>query len=176
MSNTVLRYPPVVRALHWLLALLLVAVFALGLWLGSLGLFDARQATAGLWHKSLGLLAALLMLARGLHWRWHRPALPPLGKPWEQRLATLVRGLLYAGVLLAALSGYLLATGSGRPLDWFGVLGLPPLVRLDSAMLAQVKSLHGFVVWTLAVLVGLHLLGAVKHQWLDRQPILKRML
>ena len=56
------RYDLATRLLHWLIALLLVAVFALGLWLASLGLFDSRQASLGMWHKSLGALIAVLML------------------------------------------------------------------------------------------------------------------
>lgn len=169
------RYDLLTRLLHWLLAVLLVAVFGLGLWLAGLGLFDGRQAAVGLWHKSLGGLAGVLMLLR-LVWRWRQPALPTVGSLAEQSLARFVQALLYMLVLLAAVSGYLLATGSGRALEWFGVLPVPVLWLLDSAALEQVKNLHVASVWALAGLTLLHLLAVLKHQLLDRHAVLRRML
>lgn len=177
MHNTLLhpRYDLFTRLLHWLLAVLLVVVFGLGLWLDGLGLFDSRQALASLWHTSLGVLAGLLMLLR-LFWRWRQPAAPAIGSRLEQHLARLVQGGLYGLVLLAVCSGYLLATGSGRVLEWFGVVSVPALLSLDAAALANIRDLHGISVWLLAALSGLHLLAVLKHQLLDRQPLWKRML
>lgn len=162
------------RLLHWLIAVLLVAVFALGLWLASLGLFDSRQAGVGLWHKSLGVLVGVLMLLR-LFWRWRQPALPAIGSWLEQRLARLVQGGLYVLVVLAACSGYLLATGSGRALEWFGVLHVPALFALGSGTLDLVRQVHEAAAWLLVALTVLHVLAVFKHQLLDRDPLLQRM-
>lgn len=175
MNNPYPRHPLPARILHWLIALLLAMAFALGLWLTSLGLFDSRQASVGMWHKSLGVLTGLLMLLR-LLWFWRRPALPGAGSRLERQLARLVQVLLYVLVLIAAGSGYLLATGSGRALEWFGVLHVPALLSLGSGMLDLVREVHGVSVWILAGLVGLHVLAVIKHQLLDREPVLKRML
>lgn len=169
------RYNLLTRVLHWLLALLLVACFVLGLWLSSLGLFDSRQVAVALWHKSLGVLTGLLMLVRLLA-SWRKPALQPLGSRLEQRLARWLQFSLYGLTLIAVVAGYLLATGSGRELDWLGLVQLPALVGLEQSTLEQLRNLHGLVVWLLAALVGLHVAAVIKHQWLDRQPILRRML
>ena len=169
------RHDFLTRLLHWLIAVLLVAVFALGLWLADLGLFDSRQAGVGLWHKSLGALVGVLMLLR-LLWRWRQPALPAIGSRLEQRLARLVQGGLYVLVVLAACSGYLLATGSGRALEWFGVLHVPSLFSLGSGMLDQVKQVHEAAAWLLVALTVLHVLAVCKHQLLDGDPVLRRML
>lgn len=174
-STAPLRYDLMTRVLHWLLALLLVASFALGLWLASLGLFDSRQALVGMWHKSLGLLAGLLMLLRLLA-SWRKTAPKPLGTVLEQRLARWLQRSLYGLTLIAVVAGYLLATGSGRALDWLGLVQLPALISLEPNSLEQLRNLHGLVVWLLAILVGLHVAAVIKHQWLDRLPILRRML
>ena len=168
------RYDVVTRLLHWLIAVLLVAVVALGLWLSGLGLFDSRQASVGLWHKSLGLLVVVLMLLR-LLWRWRRPALVAVGSRLEQGGARLVQGLMYVLVFVAGVSGYLLATGSGRALEWFGVLHVPSLFALGSGMLDQVKQVHEAAAWLLVALTVLHVLAVFKHQLLDRDPLLQRM-
>ncbi len=169
------RHDLTTRLLHWLLAVLLVAVFALGVWLAGMGLFDSRQAGVGLWHKSLGLLTGVLMLLR-LCLSVRRRALPPPGSRLEQGLARLVQASLYGLVLLAAVSGYLLATGSGRALEWFGRVQLPSLISLEPGVLEQLRNVHGVSVWLLAALVGLHVAAVIKHQWLDRLPLLRRML
>lgn len=169
------RYDLATRLLHWLIALLLVAVFALGLWLASLGLFDSRQAAAGMWHKSLGALTGILMLLR-LLWRWRKPRLPAVGSLLEQLLARLVQSGLYLLVFLAIGSGYLLATGSGRALEWFGVLKIPALLALDAGVLDQVRQIHEVAAWLLVVLTVLHVLAAFKHQLLGPEPVLRRML
>lgn len=169
------RYDVVTRLLHWLIAVLLVAVFALGLWLSGLGLFDSRQASVGLWHKSLGLLVVVLMLLR-LLWRWRRPALVAVGSRLEQGGARLVQGLMYVLVCVAGGSGYLLATGSGRVLEWFGVLAIPSFVALGQGALERVHEVHITSVWLLAGLTGLHVLAVFKHQWVQRDSVLRRML
>lgn len=169
------RYDFFTRLLHWLIAVLLAVVFALGLWLAGLGLFDSRLAGVGLWHRSLGTLVGVLMLLR-LLWRWRQSALPAIGSPLEQRLAQLVQGGLYMLVVLAACSGYLLATGSGRALEWFGVLHVPPLLSLGSGTLDVVRQVHEAAAWLLVALTSLHVLAVFKHQLLDREPVLRRML
>ena len=169
------RHDFLTRLLHWLIALLLGVTFGLGLWLASLGLFDSRQAGVGLWHKSLGALVAVLMLLR-LLWRWRLSALPAIGSRLEQRLAQLVQGLMYVLVFVAGSSGYLLATGSGRALEWFGLLHVPSLFALGSGMLDQVKQVHEAAAWLLVALTVLHVLAVFKHQLLDGDPVLRRML
>lgn len=175
MSNPPSRHPLSVRILHWLLALLLAAVFCLGLWLASLGMFDSRLAGVALWHKSLGALTGMLMVLR-LAWFWRQLPLPGMGSRLEQLLARLVQALLYGLVFVAAGSGYLLATGSGRVLEWFGVLQVPALLALDSGELDLVREVHVTTAWTLAALTALHVLAVIKHQLLNPEPVLKRML
>lgn len=173
--QTEARYALSVRLMHWLLAILLVSAFGLGVWLDSLSMFDSQQALAGLWHKSLGLLVGILMIVRWLVWL-SQPPLPPVGSLLEQRLAKRVQALLYLLVVAAAVSGYLLATGSGRPLEWFGLVQIPAVVVLDSSALESIREVHGVTVWALAGLTGLHVLAVLKHQIAGRVVVLKRML
>lgn len=168
-------YDALTRLLHWLVALLLIIAFGLGWWLSGLGLFDSRQTEVSMWHKSLGLLVVTLTVLR-MAWRWRQQPLPGVGSKLEQALARVVRAGLYVLVLLAAISGYLLATGSGRELDWFGVLLIPPLVELEQATLGRINDVHAVSVWLLAAVVAVHVLAVIKHQLFDRQAVLRRML
>lgn len=176
--QTEARYALSVRLMHWLLAILLVSAFGLGVWLDSLSMFDSQQALAGFWHKSLGLLVGILMIVRWLVWLRQPPLppLPPVGSLLEQRLAKRVQALLYLLVVVAAVSGYLLATGSGRPLNWFGLVQIPAVVVLDSGALESIREVHGVTVWALAGLTGLHVLAVLKHQIAGPVAVLKRML
>lgn len=169
------RYGAATRLLHWLLAALLLVLLGLGWWQSGMSLFDSRLASVSVWHKSLGVLAGLLTVVR-LLWRWREPALPAVGSLHEQRLARVVRVGLYGLVLLAATSGYVLATGSGRSLELLGGLSLPAQGAMDAALLEQVKAVHQFSVWVLAALVGLHVLAVIKHQYDGRGAVLRRML
>lgn len=169
------RYGAVFRLLHWLVAGLLLVLLGLGWWQSGMSLFDRRLASVSMWHKSLGVLVFLLTVLR-LLWCCRQQTLPAIGSKLERQLARVVRAGLYGLVLLAAVSGYVLATGSGRTLELFGLVSLPAVWVWDAAMLDQIRTVHMLSVWTLAALIGLHVLAVIKHQFDGGEPVLRRML
>ncbi len=73
------------------------------------------------------------------------------------------------------LVGWAYSSAAGYPVVWFGVLPLPDFVSPDKALAEQIKPWHGRLAYALAALVVLHVAGAAKHQWIDRDDLLSRM-
>ena len=103
---------------------------------------------------------------------------PPADAPmpaWQARAAHLTHGLLYVLFFAVPLAGWAYSSASGYPIVWFGVLQLPDLVGKDKALADTFKELHELLAYGLAALVVLHVAGALKHQFIDRDGLLARM-
>jgi len=162
--------------LHWLIALLIFAAFPLGLYMTGLQL-SPRKLQLYSYHKWIGV-GVLLLAGLRLAWRaGHRP--PPLvaGMPrWQEIAAHATHHLLYLLLLLIPISGWLMSSALGVPVVWFGVLPLPDLVGKDKELGEVLKLVHKTLNYGLLLLVLAHVAGAVKHQWVDRDGTLARML
>jgi len=178
-------YSRVAIALHWIIAALIV-----GNVIGALT-FDAllesadpadKQLGYGLiqLHKSVGLTVLILSLVR-LTWRLLHgfPRLPEHMAGWEIVLARGTHVFFYAAMIGVPLLGWALVSASPAnfPIDYFGLFEWPQLPLADSAALADgLSEAHEtFAFATVAVLL-LHVAGALKHHFLDRDDVLARML
>ena len=169
------RYDSVAITFHWLLALALVGAFSVGLYMTGLPLSPARLKLYN-WHKWAGVTILALSALR-LAWRLsHRPPAELPAPAWQQRVARLTHGALYALFLAVPLSGWAYSSAAGFPVVLFGVLPLPDFVAADRALAESIKPLHGALAWALAALVVLHVAAALKHQFVDRDGLLLRML
>lgn len=168
------------KLLHWLVAAVAIGLLGLGfamVWLvGDL----AAQFRLYQLHKSLGVLALALVLAR-LAWRALNPVVPafPAAMPaWERTAARLTHRALYALLLLLPLTGWAMASASplGIPTVVFGLFTLPspvaPSARLEDAL----RLVHGLLALALALLLLLHVGGALRHHFVSRDDVLRRML
>jgi cytochrome b561 len=180
------RYTRVAITLHWLVAILMLGNIAL-VWLVDF-MPEERIRLLIDTHKSIGITVLGLVLLRIL-WRiGHRPPAWPHGalKPVESRVSHAVHGLLYLLMLALPLSGWMHDSAwkdaATHPMSLFGqvpwprigwIMGLAPEAkeRLHSLF----GEAHEAFAWCLYVLFALHLAGALKHQWLDKQPTLQRM-
>jgi len=169
------RYDRVAQALHWLMALALVAVFALGLWMVAQPLM-VRLKTVPL-HKTLGVTVFLLAALR-LAWRATHPAPPlPASMPrWERRAASGAHHLLYLLMFAVPLSGWLMSSALGFATVPFGLARLPDLLARDRELGDALKVVHFALNKTFAVVVFLHVAAALKHHFIDRDGVLQRML
>ncbi|MFO1397827.1 MAG: cytochrome b [Burkholderiales bacterium] len=169
------RYGPVAVALHWLSALLVLAGFALGVWMTGLALSPATLRWYG-WHKWIGITVFLLAALR-LAWRWHAPppTWPPALPAWQRRGALLAHRALYALMLAVPLSGWLYSSATGVSVVYLSLVPLPNLVPKDKALAGAMLAVHQSLNATLALLVLVHVAAAAKHQWIDRDEILSRM-
>lgn len=163
--------------LHWLAALLVGGTFALGLLMTDIPGLTPTKLKYFSWHKWIGLTVLLTMLPR-LLWRVLRavPAMPAGMGRWQRRAAHLAHLALYCLLLAVPLSGLLYSQAAGVPVVLFGVLDIPALIAPDPGWKALLKSAHWLLNCTLLALVCLHVLAALKHQFVDRDNLLSRML
>ncbi|MCG9745629.1 cytochrome b [Shewanella sp. Isolate8] len=176
-KNTQSRYGVVSIGLHWLSALAVLGLFALGVWMVELTYYSPWYKRAPDLHKSIGVLLMVVTLCR-LLWRWLNPAPKtlPEHKRWEKLAAGLMHRLLYLMLLGMLVSGYLISTADGRPIVVFSLIELPSLGLLFEDQADIAGWIHKYLAYGFIALVVLHALGAIKHHLLDRDATLKRML
>ena len=169
------RYTLVAILLHWAMAALVVALFAVGWSMVDLPKGPARGESFAL-HKSLGLTAFLLLIWR-LSWRLrHRPpALPSALPRWQQRLAHAVHHSFYLLLVWQPLTGYLSSSFSGYDTKFFG-LALPRWGHENLPVNQFFTDLHVAGSVILLVLIGAHLLGTLVHLREPGTRMLRRML
>lgn len=186
MINGVDRYTRTAIALHWIVA----AAIAVNVVLALTWDFypDAAVRPAIDTHKSLGITVLGLVIVR-LLWRWtHRPPAPQAHhQRWEKMLSFLVHVLLYLAILALPLSGWIMDSAwdkaAANPMYWFGLFEwprIPYVIGLDPVMKKAVHDGFGEVHENLAtilyVLVFLHIAGALKHQFFDKDRTIARMM
>ena len=169
------RYTATAIGFHWLLALMITASFAFGLYMVDLPFSPARVRQYN-WHKWAGITILALSTAR-LLWRIsHRPPDLPARMPaWQQRTSHAVHFMLYFLFFGAPLAGWAYSSAAGFPVVYFGLWQLPDWVPRSVGLAANLKLVHQILTYSLAALVGLHVLAAFKHQWLDRDGLLSRI-
>ena len=169
------RYTTIAIVLHWVLALALILSFSVGLYMADLPVSPQRVKLFN-WHKWAGITILTLSLLR-LLWRLtHRPPAEVPMPRWQLRAARWTHSALYILFFAVPLAGWAYSSAAGFPVVWFGVLPLPDFVSPDKALAEALKTLHGALAWALAALVVAHVGGALKHQFIDRDNLLSRML
>jgi cytochrome b561 len=167
------RYHPLLAALHWILAVLIIAALALGaLVMVKIPNTDPMKFEALRSHMLGGTLILVLMLARlVVRIRTQHPAAPSAGHPLLDRLAWASHRLLYVAVLGLATSGWLMALQTGLPGILFGRGTLPA-----DFWVYPIRTVHYLFSRMLMALIALHIIGALYHTLLLRDGLLRRML
>ncbi|MCB4362860.1 cytochrome b [Hydrogenophaga taeniospiralis] len=175
----VLRYHPVARALHWALGLALIGVFALGLYMADLP-FSPQRLKLYSWHKWAGVLVLTFTAVR-LMWRLvHRPPALPAAiaqamPAWQRGAHHATHGGLYLLFFSVPLLGWAYSSAAGFPIVLFGLWPLPDFVPVSETLAEGLKPLHRLSAYAMAALVLLHVAGALKHHFVDRDGLLLRM-
>jgi len=174
------RYSAVAIALHWLLALVILTMFVVGIYMTDLPFSPLRLKLYN-WHKWAGISFLALTLLR-LLWRvTHQPpALPATIEQampsWQTRAYHATHHVMYALFFVVPLVGWAYSSAAGFPIVLFGQLPLPDLLPASKELAELVKPWHELSALALMALAGLHIAAAVKHQWVDRDGLLTRML
>lgn len=176
-KNTSNQFDHLSVLLHWLIALAVYGMFALGLWMVTLGYYDTWYHRAPEIHKSIGIVLLIAMVVRVI-WRFVSPPPKPLAN--YSRLtrvsAVLMHILLYILLFSILISGYLISTADGQPItvfDWFTV----PAILIGQGKQADTAGMiHLYLAWSVVILSLLHTVAALKHHFIDRDVTLKRML
>ena len=197
MNQAATRYTKTAKILHWLIAIAIFGMFALGWYMSELPKEGPKQMAYDLFdwgiytwnlseevsprtfyfnlHKSIGITILALILVR-IFWRFTHtaPAMLASYKAWETKLASGVHRLLYVLMVALPLSGLMMAVASKYGVKWFG---LEFIGGLDNTPLREVfKGVHEIVGVVILFIIIVHILGALKHKFIDKDGTLDRML
>lgn len=176
LKNTPERWGGISQLLHWTVMVLIAAMAYLGLTMGDLPNGPDKIKTYAL-HKSIGL-TVLGLVALRLLWRWYAGTpRPEAGTPvWQARIASLTHAAIYLLLFAIPLSGWVLNSAAGFPLQWFGLVNMPALVEKSLELREWAEDAHELMFWALMLLVAAHAGAAFFHHLFMRDATLARML
>jgi cytochrome b561 len=173
--NTTRSWGSLSKALHWLIVLLIINQW----WIAERAeeLKGLAKLEALAWHKSFGMTILMLAVLR-LVWRLMNPTpdLTAETKPWERVLAKLSHVLLYALIFALPLTGWMMSSARNFPVSWFKLFQFPDLVAPARQTFDLMHDAHGALFAALVCVALLHIAGALKHHFIDKNDVLKRML
>lgn len=176
-KNTAEKFGLVSKLLHWLSAITVFSMFALGFWMVDLTYYSQWYQTAPHWHESVGILLLIATTFR-LIWRFVSP--PPKAIPSHassvQQASKLAHLALYILLFSLLLSGYFISTADGRGIEvfnWFSVIGFQGFIDNQEDIAGLI---HEYLAYILVALSLLHGAAAIKHHLIDKDQTLTRML
>lgn len=176
-KNNATRYGHLSLLIHWLVAIVVYGMFALGLWMVTLGYYDTWYHQAPEIHKSIGMLLFFIMLFRVV-WRFVSPPPKPLSSYSKlTKFASItVQLLIYIILFSILISGYLISTADGQAISVFGWFEVPALFTGAAEQADTAGEIHLYLAWAVVLLSVLHAFAALKHHFFDGDITLKRML
>lgn len=174
IRDTTAGYGIASRLMHWLMALAILAMFALGWWMVELTYYSPYYNSAPAIHRSAGIL---LLIALVLRFAWRLVNVKPDDaelSPLEQMASHIVHWGFYPLLFALMVSGYLIATPDGRPIDVFGLFSVPSIVQ-QKGLEDAAGLVHEVLAYVTIAVAVLHSLAALKHHFVDRSHILTRM-
>lgn len=170
------KYSPTALWLHWLTALLILAILPIAWIMGDMAKDNPARDTLFMVHKSLGVTIFAIVVLR-LVWRATHPAPPLPGNlaKWEALFAKISHFLLYFILLVMPISGYILSAASNHPVNFFNLVQLP-LLPQDKPLAKAADFVHVSLQWAVYALISLHVLATAWHMTVRRDGILNRML
>jgi cytochrome b561 len=184
VKNTTARFGAVSQAMHWLIVALIIAQYVLAELAEDAGHERAAHPAAALQqlalltrHRSVGLTIFALVVLR-LLWRWYSPPPPfPAAMPrWQVNAARLTHYAFYLLLFLLPISGLVMSAASNYPVSYFGLFTIPNVVAPDEALKDVMKEWHEMLFNLLVAVAVVHAAAALKHHFVDRDDVLRRML
>lgn len=171
--NTRSQFGIVSKILHWFMAFLIIGMLIIGFYMSSLPLGTIKLELYG-WHKEFGILVLFLVLVR-LLWRIKNVD-PELNIYWLERLAARsMHWALYILMFAMPLTGWLLTSAAGLAPSFFGLFSLPLLISPDRDKMMVLWIVHEWLAYGLIAALCIHTAAALKHHFIDKDDILRRM-
>lgn len=177
LKNSKTHYGWISIVIHWVMALCIIAMFALGLYMVELTYYDAWYKGSLDLHKSVGILLSFFLGFR-IFWRLINSIPEPVSNngPLEEKLANFAHVALYFLMCVLFFSGYLISTADGRAIHVFELLEIPALTIAFENQEDIAGVIHEWVAWSLIILASVHALAALKHHFISKNNTLIRML
>ncbi len=170
------KYPLPIRITHWIMALLIISLLAVGLIMADMPRENPLRGTLYGLHKSFGVLVFLLCFLRiTFRVRLGVPAFPEVVPALDRKFAHMTHYAFYLFMLAMPLSGYLMSNSFGFPVKFFGI-ELPRLIGPDKTLGHLFGNFHYYAGLTLIAVILLHVAGVVKHRITERINLLQRMI
>jgi cytochrome b561 len=174
LKNTDERYGLVAIVLHWIMAILIIGLLALGLYMVRQPLSFEKLKLYG-WHKEYGLLVLALVIVR-ISWRIMNKT-PKLNIPWWEIVAArTVHWAFYAFMFAMPITGWLMSSAAGLPVSFFGLFTLPDLIPANEDSRLFLTTIHEWLGYALIATVCGHMAAALKHHFINKDDILRRMI
>lgn len=174
IKNTENRFGVVAISLHWVMALLIIGMLAVGLYMVNLPVGLQKLKLYGL-HKACGFLVLGLVTIR-LIWRLLNTT-PQLSLPWWEKVAArLAHVALYGFMFAMPITGWLVTSAAGFPASFFGLFTIPTLIAPNEELLPWFSMAHEWIAYGLIATILVHTAAALKHHFIDKDDILKRMM
>ena len=180
MKNTTEYYTRTAQALHWIMAIIFIAAWAIGFYTGNFLSYDVDgsfKADITTLHKNIATTIIFLVMIR-IFWRYTHPApqLPNTMSPSMKTFAHIGHLALYFMLLALPITGCLFSWSAGYPAPVLYLFNLPALISKNPEITAIVKPLHIWLSWLAGLLVVGHLGAALKHHFIDKDNVLSSMI
>lgn len=174
--NNEQRYGTIAQLFHWVVVLLIITQFVLANRAEDLPLGLKKVAILAQ-HKSVGITILMLAILR-LVWRFTNkvPTVPVATPGWQSWSARISHFVLYSLLLAMPLSGWLMSSARNFPVSYFGWFTLPDLVQANRLLYERLHDLHETLSQVLFIVAVIHALAALKHHFIDKDNVLRRML
>lgn len=177
LKNTKTSYGLVSKSIHWLMALIVISMLAVGFFMGDFS--KPLKSTVYMLHKSFGLLILTLVVVR-LIWNWttSTPDYEESLTPIEQKTSTAGHHLLYLLLLVMPLTGLFMSIASKRYPTFFNLFTVSyfPAIPETKYFSQLMHDSHEIIAWVFVMVISLHILAALKHHFISKNNVLKRMM
>lgn len=176
IKNTESRYGIVAMIFHWIMAIFIIAMLAVGLYMTSLQASLWKLQLYGM-HKAFGLLVLFLAALRlGWYVSNVRPQLPATMPNVQKKAARMVQWILLAFMIVMPLTGWLLTSAAGLAPSFFGLFTLPTLVPASDQLRHFFAAMHEWLAYGLIGIICGHAIAALYHHFIDKDSVLRSML
>lgn len=174
MRDTHKQFTVPTISLHWIIAIGMIVMLAFGLYLENMPRSPDKGELIGI-HKSVGVIILLLAIPR-IYWRFLNKFPKPISPlpNWQLKLAAAAHWVLIIGTVLMPISGIIMSVGGGFGLSFFGTELIAKGNKIE--VLSQVGHIiHGLGGKLIIIFVLLHIAGAIKHQFIEKDGTISRM-
>jgi len=177
IKNSAAGFGLLTKLFHWSIALLILGLIWLGWYMVDLTYYDKWYKDSLDYHKSLGVLVLFLALIK-IGWQCYTPTPDTVSrlKPWERVGAKSMHYILFGMMILIPITGYLISTSAGNPVQIFNWFEIPAIIDVDKKLRELAITIHFYLAYATLFLVAGHAGAAIKHQFIDKDSTLKRML